>query len=115
MPGDAVPAGTRVSVHHYATYRSPSNFRNPDSFVPERWLNDCAYSSDNRECFRPFAFGPRDCLGQSMAIHEMQLILARVIFRFNLETCEEDSNWDDQRAFVLWEKKPLRCRLTLAS
>lgn len=40
-------------------------------------------------------------------------VLARVIFRFNLEACEEDSNWDYQRAFVLWEKKPLRCRLTV--
>lgn len=115
MPGEAVPAGTRVSVHHYATYRSPLNFRDPDDFVPERWLNDPAYSSDNRECFRPFAVGPRDCLGQNMALHEMQLILARIFFRFNLEAGADHADWDKQRAFVLWEKQPLMCRLTPAS
>ena len=104
-----------MSVHHYATYRSPDNFRDPDNFVPERWLNDPAYSNDNRSCFRPFAVGPRDCLGQSMANHEIQLIIARVLFKFNLESCDENADWDDQKAFVLWEKKPLMCRLTLAS
>lgn len=115
MPGDSVPAGTRVSVHHYATYRSSTNFRDPDSFVPERWLDDPIYQGDNRECFRPFAVGPRDCLGQSMALHEMQLILARIFFRFNMEICEDNFDWDDQKAFVLWEKKPLMCRLAFAS
>ncbi|KAL7796670.1 averantin oxidoreductase [Trichoderma ceciliae] len=115
MPGGPVPAGTRVSVHHYSTYRSADNFRDPDSFVPERWLNDPVYTGDNRECCRPFAFGPRDCLGQNMALHEMQLILARFFFKFNIEMCEGISDWDEQNAFVLWEKKPLMCRLTLAS
>lgn len=118
MPGGPVPGGTRVSVHHYATYRNPDNFRDPDSFVPERWLNDPAYSGDNRECWRPFAFGPRDCLGQNMAMRETQLILARLLFKFNIEICdgvEGASDWDEQNAYVLWEKKPLLCRLTLAS
>ncbi|PTB50357.1 hypothetical protein M431DRAFT_541147 [Trichoderma harzianum CBS 226.95] len=118
MPGGPVPGGTRVSVHHYATYHNPDNFRDPDSFVPERWLNDPAYSGDNRECWRPFAFGPRDCLGQNMAMRETQLILARLLFKFNIEICdglEGTSDWDEQNAYVLWEKKPLMCRLTLAS
>ena len=115
MPGGPVPAGTRVSVHHYATCRTPFNFRNPDNFVPERWLGDPAYSSDHLDGCRPFAFGPRDCLGQSMALREMQLIAARLFFKFNVEMIEGNTDWDKQRAFVLWEKKPLMCRLTLAS
>ncbi|KAH8651059.1 cytochrome P450 [Xylariales sp. PMI_506] len=114
MPGYPVAHGTRVSVHHYATYRSAANFRDPDRFVPERWLGDSAYLGDRRECFQPFAFGPRDCIGQSMAMHEVRLIVAKLLFKFNLEICEESSNWDDQRAFVLWEKKPLMCKLNLA-
>ena len=115
MPGNPVPPTTRVSVHHYATYRSQDNFRDPDNFVPERWLGDPLYANDNRECFRPFAAGPRDCLGQTMAMCEMQLIMAKVLFRFNVEACEElDAleRWSQQKAFVLWEKKPLKCRLT---
>lgn len=114
MPGSPVPSGTRVSVHHYATYRSPDNFRDPNDFIPERWLGDALYEGDNRECFRPFAAGARDCLGQTMAMCEMQLIMARVLFRFHLEAYEDAeglSRWSQQKAFVLWEKKPLKCRL----
>jgi hypothetical protein len=50
-----------------------------------------------------------------MANHEIQLILARILFKFNLESADGNADWDDQKAFVLWEKKPLMCRLTLAS
>jgi hypothetical protein len=32
-----------------------------------------------------------------------------------LEVCEESRGWTEQRAFVLWEKKPLFCRLRPAA
>ncbi|KAK8008236.1 cytochrome P450 [Apiospora marii] len=116
-----VAPGTRVSVHHYATYRSPQNFRDPDQFAPERWLSSskvCSsspYRNDRRESCQPFACGPRDCLGRNLAMHEMRYILARVLFRFDLELERESSGWDGQRAFVLWEKKALMCTLRAAS
>ncbi|KAI0414198.1 cytochrome P450 [Xylaria grammica] len=111
IAGKWIAPETRVSVHHYATYHSPSNFRNPDAFVPERWLGDPAYKNDRRELVQPFATGPRDCIGRNMAMHEMRLMLALVYFKFDLELCEESRGWTQQRAFVLWEKKPLMCRL----
>ncbi|KAI9901008.1 hypothetical protein N3K66_002825 [Trichothecium roseum] len=114
MPGGSVPAGTRVSVHHYATYHSSDNFRDPDSFVPERWLDDPNYQADNRECFRPFAAGPRNCIGQNMAMYEMQLIVSRIFFKFDFQTCAGNLQWDEQRAFILWDKKPLMCQLSVA-
>lgn len=116
LPHGSVPAGTRVSVHHYATYHSPFNFRDPESFLPERWLGDSLYRGDNRECFHPFAIGPRDCLGQNMAMYEMQLVMARMLYKFNMEPYDEGQlqGWDRAKAFVLWEKKPLMCRFRLA-
>ena len=104
-------AGTRVSVHHYATYHSSSNFEAPNRFAPERWLGDTVYSTDRRESVQPFSFGPRNCLGQNMAMHEMRLILARVFFSFDLYLCDDSRQWIDQRAFVLWAKKPLMCQV----
>ena len=110
---------TRVSVHHYATYRSAANFTEPATFAPERWLAEgkgpaAAYAGDRREAMQAFGFGPRNCLGQNMAMHEMRLMLARLLFRFDFEICDESRAWTDQRAFVLWEKKPLFCRLKVA-
>lgn len=113
--GKWVPQDTRVSVHHYSTYHSASNFRNPDQFAPARWMGDPEYADDAREAHQPFGFGSRNCLGQNMAMHEMKLILASVVLLFDLELCEQSSNWLDQPAFALWLKKPLMCRITSVS
>lgn len=119
--GQWVAPGTRVSVHHYATYRCPQNFKYPDTFAPERWLSSSGtdasspYKDDRRESYQPFAYGPRDCLGRNLAMHEMRYILARVLFNFDLTLCQESKGWDGQRAFILWEKKSLLCTLQAAA
>ncbi|KAK4225933.1 cytochrome P450 [Podospora fimiseda] len=110
--GKYVPSGTRVSVHHYSTYHSEENFVDAEKFLPERWMGeDKKFEGDKREAAQPFAYGPRDCIGRNMAMHEMRLVLARVLMRVDLELCEESEGWSDQRAFILWEKKPLMCKV----
>ncbi|KAL1595171.1 hypothetical protein SLS60_009859 [Paraconiothyrium brasiliense] len=66
VAGRWIPGGTIVSIAHYAAYHSASNFRDPDSFVPERWLPEGQqeYGSDNKEVVNPFSYGPRNCLGK---------------------------------------------------
>ncbi|KAI1082632.1 cytochrome P450 [Whalleya microplaca] len=109
--GRWIPPKTRVSVSHYATYHSETNFKNPETFAPERWLGDPIYAGDIRDAHQPFSWGSRNCLGQNMAMHEMRLILVTMLFTFDLELCEESRNWPDQRACALWLKNPLMCRL----
>jgi cytochrome P450 len=57
-----------VSVPHYSTFRSHKNFVEPDSFLPERWLEgnekDSRFACDRREALQPFSFGPRACIGR---------------------------------------------------
>ncbi|KAF1970600.1 P450 monooxygenase, partial [Bimuria novae-zelandiae CBS 107.79] len=48
---------------------------------------------------------------RSMAYHEMQLILVKVLYNFDYELCPESEGWDDQRTFVVWEKGPLMVKL----
>lgn len=112
MLGKWVPGGTRVSVHHWSTYRSAANYHEPNSFVPERWLGgDARYQDDRRESYQPFGYGSRVCVGQNMAMHEMRLVAAKVLYNFDLSFCAENAGapWTDQKAYVLWEKKPLLC------
>ncbi|KAH7174263.1 cytochrome P450 [Fusarium flagelliforme] len=114
--GKYIPAETRVSVHHWSTYRSESNFKDADKFVPERWLRtDPKYAGDALDAHQPFSIGPRNCLGQNMALHEMRLILAVLLFKFDLELEETSEDWADQKAFGLWQKKPLMMRAKPAS
>ena len=109
--GQWIPPETRVSVHHWSTYHSEANFKNPFTFAPERFLGDPVYANDHLLSHQPFGFGHRNCLGQNMAMHEIRLIFATFIFEFDIELCGESRNWPDQRAFALWLKNDLLCRL----
>jgi aspirochlorine biosynthesis cytochrome P450 monooxygenase len=62
--GRYVPPGTAVGVPSWAAYHSSHNFRDPDDFVPERWLGDPKYADDKRTVFQPFSYGPRNCIGR---------------------------------------------------
>lgn len=63
IDGREVPGDSIVYAHHLSTYRNPKNFRDPYSFIPERWLDD-EYSSDKKHALNPFSVGPRACLGK---------------------------------------------------
>ncbi|OJD28891.1 cytochrome p450 [Diplodia corticola] len=120
--GEPVPAGTSVYLSHYAAYRSARNFCDPESFVPERWLGsdeegkpdprrEEKYEGDVRAVMEPFSYGPRNCIGKNLAYHEMRLILANVLWHFDLELCPESNDWVNQGVYTIWEKGPLKCKL----
>lgn len=48
----------------------------------------------------------------SLAYAEMRLILARVVYNFDMKLASESSGWLNQRSFALWEKNPLLVYLT---
>lgn len=54
-------------VSQYSAYHSPLNFRDPDSLIPERWLDGTGFEKDSKEVLQPFSFGPRNCLGKKFA------------------------------------------------
>jgi len=112
--GKEVPGGSVIAVAQYAAYHSSLNFKNPDDFIPQRWLPEAEkeFAEDNKHILQPFSFGPRNCVGKNLAYHEMRLVLATVLWNFDLAFCKESDNWLDQQCYVLWEKRPLLVRLT---
>jgi cytochrome P450 len=64
VSGYFVPEGTALCVSSWPTAHSERNFKDPDAFVPERWMGDARYAGDNRDSMQPFSFGPRNCLGK---------------------------------------------------
>ncbi|KAH8810751.1 putative benzoate 4-monooxygenase cytochrome P450 [Xylogone sp. PMI_703] len=110
--GQFVPAGTSLGVHQWSAYRSASNFRDPHTFVPERWLGEERYAGDQRDALQPFSYGPRNCLGKNLALMEMKVILCRLLWNFDLQLHPDSRNWiSSQKTFTLWEKGPLKVRL----
>lgn len=62
--GQWVPGGYAVGVHQLSTGRSKMNFREADSFIPERWLGDERFADDKQTAMQAFSFGPRNCIGK---------------------------------------------------
>jgi cytochrome P450 len=55
---------TTVSVHAWSATRNERNFKDPDSFIPERWLGLDPNTTDTFSASQPFLLGTRGCLGQ---------------------------------------------------
>lgn len=52
-------------------------------------------------------------LSSSLAYAEMRLILARVIFNFDMQIAEDSKGWmERQKVYLFWQKEPLNIHLT---
>lgn len=95
-------------MQQYASNRLEANFHRPDEFLPQRWLGDVEFANDTRAVMQPVAVGLRNCIGCNLAYAEMRLILAKVLFNFDLVLDEGKTGaWLDQNVYTLWQKKPL--------
>ncbi|TAQ86122.1 hypothetical protein B7494_g5556 [Chlorociboria aeruginascens] len=111
-----MPGGTSVSLQSWTAFRDAKSFYDTLSFHPERWLpealeEDSPFFHDQREVVQPFSMGSRSCLGKTLAWAEMRLILARLIFAFDIEASDKPLKWKELRTFLLVEKKPIEIRL----
>ncbi|KAK2685467.1 hypothetical protein QWA68_015697, partial [Fusarium oxysporum] len=106
-----IPEKTVVSVPHWSAYHCAQNFRDPDSFRPERWLNDSCYAGDSKDVLQPFSHGPRNCLGLNLARAESRLILTRLLWNFDLEPEPGFESWLDQKVYLFWQKGAINVKL----
>ena len=80
-----LPKGSRVVAYIYGIHRRPSLWEAPEAFRPER------FSRERRKEYHPFAYmpfggGPRLCIGNNFALMEMQLVLVKMLRRYELES-----------------------------
>ncbi|KXJ94060.1 cytochrome P450 [Microdochium bolleyi] len=113
IDGYHIPGGTSVSASSWCASHSADNFRDPDSFIPERWIDE-AYRSDKKLASRPFSLGPRGCIGKDLSYVEQRLVVARMVWNFDLEPTDDMREWDPEDnmknilAYSTWQKPGLR-------
>ncbi|XP_020085291.1 geraniol 8-hydroxylase-like [Ananas comosus] len=77
--GYTIPKGTRVLVNFWAIGRDRECWRDPDEFIPERFLErEVDYVGQNFE-FIPFSSGRRRCPGYPLAYRMLHLMLAALM------------------------------------
>ncbi|KUL82184.1 hypothetical protein ZTR_09567 [Talaromyces verruculosus] len=115
IDGKWIPGGIAVGVHQLSAGYMEWNFYQAKSFIPERWLDlppDSPFANDKRSSIQPFSYGPRNCIGQGMAYAEMRLILAHVLWKFDLELVDNSDDWfQTQKTYLVWDIPPLMVNL----
>ena len=83
LSGFEIPAGTNVLLPLYLLHRHPRYWKDPDTFLPERFAPDHE-AERPRFAYMPFAAGPRHCIGETFALYEMLMHLYCVARHFRL-------------------------------
>ncbi|KAI0138673.1 cytochrome P450 [Hypoxylon sp. NC0597] len=111
--GKHVAEDTAVSVWQWSINHHPDFWKDPMTFAPERWMDDPAYKGDRLDAMQPFSYGPRNCIGRNLAYAEMRLILAKIIYNFDMSISDDSRNWlKDQKSYFLWDKPSLNIYMT---
>ncbi|OHE96345.1 fatty acid synthase alpha subunit reductase [Colletotrichum orchidophilum] len=95
VDGHHVPAGYDVGVGLYAIHHNPSYFPEPEKFRPSRFLGEATLShmataqgKSPKSAYAPFSLGSRSCLGKGLALTELMLTMAMVLYFLDFETVE---------------------------
>ena len=78
---------------HVELHRNVKYWPRPNDFIPERWLVEPGHPLfPNKEAWRAFEHGPRNCIGQGLVMMELKVILAILARMINVSDAYEE--WD---------------------
>ena len=125
LDGRSLPTdGFLVWAVSQPIHRDVAYWPKPDTFIPDRWLStpgDPLYPV--KGAWRPFEFGPRNCIGQELAMMEIKIAMIMALQRFDFEIAYKEldrqskgapRNVEGERAYQLTLAGPsddLPCRV----
>ncbi|PYI24529.1 putative cytochrome P450 [Aspergillus violaceofuscus CBS 115571] len=113
IDGVWVPAGAEVYTSAWTVTHDEANFHEPHTFNPERWVDPACV--DIKEASQPFSLGTRACLGRNVAYMEINLILTRLIWTYDMEMVDRSMDWElESSLYVMWSKPDLKVRFRRA-
>eukprot|EP00331_Platyophrya_macrostoma_P010168 CAMPEP_0176430014 /NCGR_PEP_ID=MMETSP0127-20121128/14018_1 /TAXON_ID=938130 /ORGANISM="Platyophrya macrostoma, Strain WH" /LENGTH=513 /DNA_ID=CAMNT_0017811857 /DNA_START=15 /DNA_END=1556 /DNA_ORIENTATION=- len=82
-----IPKGTGLSIAYFAQHVNSKYYKNPEQFDPDRFLRKDPEEGFNKEpfAFMGFSAGPRNCIGQHLAMLKGKIFLAKMVRRFEFK------------------------------
>lgn len=90
LGGYGIEAGSSILLSPLASHHNPRHWDNPVAFDPYRFTPQ-AVRERPRMAYLPFGAGPRQCVGNNMALLELRIIVAMINQRFRLNLVPGDS------------------------
>ncbi|KAL7908177.1 cytochrome P450 [Trichoderma velutinum] len=84
IDGVFIPGEVLVYTPTHATQRSAKYFKDPDSFIPERWTTRPDLTIDKR-AYYPFSLGSNSCAGKRVAMIVLRSVLAYTVWYYDFE------------------------------
>ncbi|CAD7702104.1 unnamed protein product [Ostreobium quekettii] len=102
--GYRVPKNTYVIACIHALFNAPWLWEHPEHFNPERWSNQARQEASEVDArserkgatrsFWSFSDGPRDCIGQRLAMMELLSVMAVLLANFEFRLADKMGGWD---------------------
>jgi cytochrome P450 len=80
-----IPRGSQIWMPQWVVHRMERFYDDPETFRPERWLDEEFVEGLPRFAYFPFGGGARICIGNHFAMMEAVLILATMIRRVSFD------------------------------
>ena len=88
VAGQRIEVGTPIEINFWALHHNSRVWGEDHmTYDPDRFLPNRAAEMDNY-AFLPFSAGPRNCIGQTFAMNEMKICVARILHRFEIRLDE---------------------------
>ncbi|XP_010674264.2 5-OH-xanthotoxin synthase-like, partial [Beta vulgaris subsp. vulgaris] len=102
---------TLVYVNVWAIGRDPNSWKDPENFMPERFLGSSIDFKGNDFELIPFGAGRRICPGMNLGVASYELALANLLYYFDWELPsglkKEDIDIDTLPGITMHKKNPL--------
>ncbi|WP_129113861.1 cytochrome P450 [Halegenticoccus tardaugens] len=89
LGGYRIPKGAGVLLSQWVTHRDPRWYTEPETFDPDRWQTERRATRPGYAYF-PFGGGPRVCIGKTIAVIEIKLILATILRQYRFERASDE-------------------------
>ena len=103
LGGVQIPEGTAIFLLTRHCGMQEREFKEPDHFLPDRWLEGAGHANGghNPKAFVPFGAGPRFCPGRNLALLEMKSAMAMLCRNFSVTKSADAKPVEEQFGFLM--------------